>query len=321
MIRIPFNQGLRQLRGFTLIELIVVIVVITIIAGITMVAYRGVASDYRMTSAKNTVSAALDNARARAIRDNEYMLTVFRPRLVDSGQSQVVDVVVARWSGDSQNATVSGSTVWTVDRFVPVVGIPPRTLSTGVSVAGPGYGVDADHIWWAPTFLPAVATINASQRWGAMAGILYSPEGRVVVRNAESGSDRVWVDFDQDGEQTIDPDPNRDGNGGDAAVVGWATADTVPVEFASGAYFDLQGSGGEPFVSMAPFLCVFDEQECRAQAGGATIIQYPDLVGQYYEAGPDGTVDAYDRDQFYTDYIDLSADRIQFNRYSGVPLE
>ena len=141
MIRIPFNQGLRQLRGFTLIELIVVIVVITIIAGITMVAYRGVASGYRMTSAKNTVSAALDNARARAIRDNEYMLTVFRPRLVDSGQSQVVDVVVARWSGDSQNATVSGSTVWTVDRFVPVVGIPPRTLSTGVSVAGPGYGV------------------------------------------------------------------------------------------------------------------------------------------------------------------------------------
>ena len=64
---------------------------------------------------------------------------------------------------------------------------------------------DSDDIWWVTTYLPAVALIPDNEPKGEMVGILYSPEGRVVVRNAESGSDRTWVDFDSDGDQTTRP--------------------------------------------------------------------------------------------------------------------
>nr|MBC8522872.1 prepilin-type N-terminal cleavage/methylation domain-containing protein [PVC group bacterium] len=265
--------------GFTLVELIVVIVIIAIIAGFSAMAYAKVAQGMRLSNAKNTVVAALDNARAIAIRSNRYVITVFRPRLVNDGTQQVMDIVIAEWVGDSNNAyfpdpyNTNEMIVWTYDRFVPVPSVQVRTLASGIGIAGPGYGTGDDSVWWAATYLPAVAVIPDNEPYGEMVGILYSPEGRVVVRNAESASDRIWVDFDRDGLQTIDPDPDRNGDGADAIVVNWA-GEAMPFFAGNWVYFDLEGPGGESFIGMTFVLAIFEETACRASG---------DLNGEEYD--------------------------------------
>jgi len=293
-----------QQFGFTLIELIVVIIIIAIIAGFSAMSYSKIAKDMRMSSAQNTVIASLDNARALAIRNNRYVITTFRPRLLDDGTQQVLDIVIAQWTGDSSNGnwgSTSNPTIRTYDRFVPIPNVQVRTIPAGIGVAGPGYGVGNDDLWWAATYLPAVALIPDNEPKGEMVGVLYSPEGRVVVRNAESGSDRLWVDYDSDGNQTLDPDPDRDGSDSDAIVIRW-TEDIMPL-LSSGANFDLEAPGGEPNIGMTLILTVFDEEALRETYAPST------------------WNDDTDRYRDYTEYINKTADRIQFNRYSGVPLK
>ncbi len=280
--------------AFTLVELVVVIIIMTMLAGLSAIAYRSIAADMKMSSAMNTISSALDNARALAIKKNRYVMTAFSPRLEDEGSTQFIDIVVAEWSGDSSNANNGSGSIWTYDRFVPVSNLQVRTISGGINVAGPGYGTGDDDQWWVCTYLPAqVSTgpvFGGLEPYGSLIGVLYSPEGRVVTRNAESGSDRIWVDFNQDGVQTISEDE----------TVEWPWPGQLP---SIGSYFDVEAQGGEPFVSMTPILAVFDELAFREGVR------------------PADWSNSYDRDVAYTNYIEKNASRIQFNRYSGVPLE
>ena len=286
-------------RAFTLVELIVVMIVMTILAGITAMAYRGIAADLRMSSAMNSVVAALDNARAMAIKKNRYVMTVFRPRLDSDNTEQVIDIVIAEWNGDSASADRGDGDIWTYDRFTPIQGMQVRTISGGANVAGPGYGTGDDDTWWCSTYLPANVLISDSEPFGSLVGVLYSPEGRVVVRNAETGSDRIWVDFNLDWTQTISATESVVWNDPNVVCEPWPEEATPNI----GSYFDLEIASGEPFISMTPILAVFNEDEFRKSV--------------------DTT--AWDssntRDNDYTVYIEANADRIQFNRYSGVPLE
>ena len=294
-------QSTRQVnRAFTLVELIVVMVVMTILAGLSAMAYRGVAEDLKMSSATNSVVAALDNARAMAIKKNRYVITVFRPRLDSDGSEQVVDIVIAEWNGDSASADRGDGDIWTYDRFVPIQGMAVRTIKGGVNVAGPGYGTGDDDIWWCSTFLPANAVVPDNEPFGSLVGVLYSPEGRVVVRNAQSGADRIWVDFNRDWTQTINDNPIEEVVWNDPNVVTSPWPSSLP---GIGAYFDLEIPEGEPFISMTPILAVFNEKEFRTSVN------------------PNDWNSSNLRDNAYTEYIDQNADRIQFNRYSGVPLE
>ena len=294
-------QSTRQVnRAFTLVELIVVMVVMTILAGLSAMAYRGVAEDLKMSSATNSVVAALDNARAMAIKKNRYVITVFRPRLDSDGTEQVVDIVIAEWNGDSASANRGDGDIWTYDRFVPIQGMAVRTIKGGVNVAGPGYGTGDDDIWWCSTFLPANAVVPDNEPFGSLVGVLYSPEGRVVVRNAQSGADRIWVDFNRDWTQTINDNPIEEVVWNDPNVVTSPWPSSLP---GIGAYFDLEIPEGEPFISMTPILAVFNEKEFRTSVN------------------PNDWTSSNLRDNAYTEYIDQNADRIQFNRYSGVPLE
>ena len=94
--------------------------------------------------------------------------------------------------------------------------------------------------------------------------------------------------FNRDGVQTINDD----------VFVNWPW----PASIAQGAYFDLEDPDGEPFISMTTVLAVFDEDDCRSLFDTTS-----------WNSGSD-------RDRDYTTYIDANVDRIQFNRYSGVPL-
>ena len=309
MNRLPSNLK----RSFTLVELVVVIIIIALIAGFSAMAYSKVAKNMRLSTAKNTIIAALDNARAYAIKNNRYVITVFRPRLSGDGSEQYYECVVAEWNGDSSNA---GD--WTYDRFVPIDGQKPKNLPTGIGVAAPGIALNADHIWWVCTYLPSNAVIKNSLLMGEMVGILYNPEGRVVVRNAESGSDRIWVDFNRDGKQTIDL-ALRDGDEFDPIEVDWTQ---VVGDLPAGAYFDVEAPESETYIGLAGLLSIFDYDAFREQ-WGAMRTDYPnftDIARSGWERNPsNGTVDKYDRDWHFTDFINKTTDRIQFNRYSGVP--
>ena len=291
----------------------------SILAGFSAMAYRGIAADLRMSSAVNTVTSALDNARAMAIKHNRYIITVFRPRLDNDGTEQVIDIVVAEWNGDSANALIASGVTWTFDRFTPVDGWKSQSIGGGVNVAGPGYGTGDDEIWWVSSYLPSNAVIPDNEPYGALIGVLYNPEGRVVFRNAESGADRIWVDFNNDGVQTIN----------DTDVVQWPWPSPLP---STRSYFDLEMPEGEPFISMTPILAVFNENEFRESIGMSGSLRIEDVTNEWYcaelcspwDAGcacPDGEVDKYDRNWYYTIFIHKTADVIQFNRYSGVPLK
>jgi prepilin-type N-terminal cleavage/methylation domain-containing protein len=324
---IRLRTTLKCNRAFTLIELIVVMVVMAILAGLSAIAYRGIASDMQMSSAINTVTAALDNARAIAIKHNRYVITVFRPRLDEDGTTQFIELVIAQWNGDSASANNGSNTIWTYDRFVPVPKVLVRTISGGINVAGPGYGTGEDNIWWASSYLPA-----PTEPLGALVGVLYSPEGRVVVRNAESGADRIWVDYNRDWIQTINATTEIDWQDPIITTSPWSV--NIWTE-EMGFYFKIQTQESEPFVSMTPILAVFNEAELRKQFGTGAHLLLEDYTNKYYCDGlynpwdcaipctclPDGEINDYDRNWLYTYFIHFNADRIQFNRYSGAVLK
>jgi prepilin-type N-terminal cleavage/methylation domain-containing protein len=298
--------------GFTLVELIVVIAVMTILASISGLAFRRIAADLRMASAESLLSASLDNARALAIKKNRYVMAVFVPRLINDRTQQVTDIIIAEWRGDSMNANFSESDVqiFTVDRFLPVQGVEVRTLKNGVNVAAPDYTSQHREEYWATsTFLPDITfSNNNSDIWGRVSAILFSPEGRVVTRNSKTAAYRTWVDFNFDGEQTYDPDPDRDPATNDAEVVGWLTntPDVRDSHYSSmrwlwGVY--LHGEGGEPFVNLAPWVTVYDEKKFRTL--------YPSSSWQSWD----------ERERDYTEFIATTTTPIRFNRYSGVSMK
>ena len=309
----------RNRFAFTLVELVVVIIIMTMLAGLSAIAYRSLATDMKMSAAMNTISSALDNARALAIKKNRYVMTAFTPRLEDDGSSQLIDIVVAEWSGDSANEVTvvyGNQKVWTYDRFVPVSNLEVRTIDGGINVAGPGYAKGNDDLWWVCTFLPNVREagpiiVGNNEPFGPIIGVLYSPEGRVVTRNAESGADRIWIDFNQDGVQTISDDE----------TIQWPWPNQV---LDSDQYFDLEVQGGEPFISITSILAVFDETALREESREVQTT-FTECFHQECCGITHNTSD-YDGRQLcrffeYTLYIRKYSDRIQFNRYSGVPLE
>jgi len=196
----------RTSRSFTLIELLVVMGVIGVLAVLTLMSMSAIANDARLASAKNTVKAALDTARAQAMKNNTVVLLVFRPRLVGTNE-QEVDIYLAKWTGESY---LNQNGVDVVDRFVPIPAIAVRAISTGIKVAAPKYGSDDDFLWITQAHLPAIDQNTGNGEWaGKMIGIMYGPDGTTITRNSQSDSNQVFVDFNNDGVQNLyDPVPN-----------------------------------------------------------------------------------------------------------------
>ena len=72
--------------GFTLLELLVVVAIILIVTTLTLMAYRGIASDMRMSAAVQDVTNVMEQARSRAIRDGKTTMVALRPRLTSGGE-------------------------------------------------------------------------------------------------------------------------------------------------------------------------------------------------------------------------------------------
>ena len=249
--------------------------VIAVLAVLTLMSMRSIANDARLASATNTVKAALDNARALAMKNNTIVLVVFRPRLVRTTK-QEVDIYTAKWSGESAFFTDSFGNEKVKDRFMPIPAVAVRTIPAGIKVAAPKYGKNLDDVWITQAHLPAIDQETGSgEAPGEMIAVMYGPDGTTITRNSQSDSNQSFVDFNNSGFQEVnsfDPD-------------------------------DQIFENDEPFVAMAPFLAVYDDDEAR----------------ELYDTSLWVDQDTHDDD--LTEYITQFATRIHFNRYTGVVMK
>ena len=268
--------------GFTLSELLVAMGVIAVLAVLTLMSMRGIANDARLASATNSVKAALDNARAMAMKNNTIVLVVFRPRLEGvHKQKQKVDIYTAKWTGESAFFIDSFGNEKVKDRFVPIPAIVVRTIPAGIKIAAPFYGDNEDDVWITQSHLPAIdPQAGAGEVRGKLIAVMYGPDGTTITRNSQSDSNQIFVDFNNDGLQLISGDPN-----------------------------DQASEDDEPFLAMAPFLAVFDDDEAR------------ELKTLEWSNSAQGETNYRDELTGPLGYITQFADRIHFNRYTGVVMK
>jgi len=70
------KTNLRSEKGFTIVELLIVIVVIGILAAITIVSFNGVTNKANTTSAKSSASAVIKKSEAYNAEKGSYPLTL-----------------------------------------------------------------------------------------------------------------------------------------------------------------------------------------------------------------------------------------------------
>ncbi len=276
------GRGLRRRCAFTLTELLVVMGVIAVLATLTLVSVRAITDNARLSSATNTVMAALDNARALAMKKNKPVMVAFIPRLVGPNEVQV-ESVTAEWSGTVIFQPVDfgfGAEDRVFERFVPINDIGSRQLPRGISVAGPSYSIDSlnDTVWFAASNLASL-----QEAPGRVVGVMYAPDGTRHTNNpatATLANNYQFIDFNNNGDQ-------------DRSV----TSSDVET------YFLQLDPADEPCIELLPFLAVFDDDAAREMFGD------------------DDWDIASTREEELTQYITQFADRIHFNRYTGVAMK
>ena len=198
-----------------------------------------------------------------------------------------------------------------VDRFIPIEGQPIRRMPRGVKVAGPMYeettdmdssGADSafrDDNWATQAQLNRIdqdtALNNDNEPSGRMIGVLFSPSGASVTLIPNSNAKSFFIDFNEDGMQSIQGTKYNfglTGLGGDSNYPG---SDN----------WDHRHDDDEPIVIVVPFLRVYDDDEFR----------------EFF--APEDWVTPTDTSLYESDlrqYIGENAKRIHFNSYTGVSM-
>lgn len=274
-------------RAFTLIELLVVMGVIVLLSVLTAMAFGRVGKDVKLSSAVNTVTAVLGEARATAMRTNNLVLVTFRVGKFsdDPSKGQVTEIIVAEWTGVTQPANdnteiqVAGQPPRARDVFRPVPGIPPRSLPWGIKVAAPrtdfASNPPQDDVWITQPQLKTGETDRAF-------AVMFGPDGSVLTRNPRgpmTGQSLAFVDYNDDGNQDVS-----------------ATGGAPNIE-----YWNYNELADESNLYMTQFIAIFDDLDCRSR----------------YNTNTWDTNEAARREAM-SEYITQFADRIHFNLYSGV---
>lgn len=271
-------------RSFTLTELLVAMAVIAIITGITALGVRAIAQEAKLSNATNTVVAALDRGRAHAMSSGKATLVAFRPTLVGPNDSRI-QVVTAQFTGNlrPEPDVLFGQEIF--GRMAPVPGIRSRVLPQGIMVAGPNYFRvsptydDLDEVWLIPTDL-ARTSLEGGEPPGRSVGVLFASDGSVRLQLPDLDATMFWIDMDNNGIQTLYPEGTTD-------------VDEV---------FNMFAPDEETNIEPVRFLAVFDYSRAREEL----------------EFLPEEWADWEDRSDAFTTFINENADRLHFNRYTGV---
>jgi len=300
--------------AFTLTELLAAMAIIVVIAGITVVSVRNLAREARLSSATNTVIAALDTGRAMAIRENTLVAVVFRARPVGENRQQI-EIVTARWTGETPLLPVDGD-MEPIDRFVPIPNVAARRLPVGISISAPlyhststGEDGDWDEVWGYASYLPEVAPAGESEREppGRVFAVIYTPDGRTVMRNSASNSARIFVDFNNDGLQQISGCTVCEHNG-QSGVLNYLNPPEIPDPFPGGMFsigmMFQRTANDEPYLTVVPYLAVYNEDNFRNE------FSPQDWVPDQWQLKHDEL----------TEFVNENAERIHFNSYTGVAM-
>lgn len=258
----------RVRRAFTLIELLAVMGILVLLAVLTVAGVGRISKDARISTAVNRITAALGNARAIAIKDNAFVLVVFKPNWPTNADGspanpdakQTTEIVIAKFTGESELFGDSSTVINLADRYLPVVGVAPVQLPSGIKVGGPNFEFEST-VYEVPAFYTQGDMKILSRSCGEYpeyyrtVGILFGPDGRRLSRKPAGGGgdQKTFVDFD-----TVDS--NGDGDRQD-----------VQYKFPGGCNFSsnfdrfyfADHPRDETNVMIVPFLMVYDDDAAR----------------------------------------------------------
>ena len=316
--------------GFTLLELLVVIAIILIVSTLTLVSYRGIANDMRISAAVQDVVGVLDQARARAIRDGKPTLVALRPRTT-SGGKQIIEAVVGQASGETfrwYDKDAGGTPPrYPATRFLPIVGLEPRQMPEGMGFATPAHQFGDDEMY----MTTGRSEVNGEAP-GIVPAIMYGPDGEVVNYEQESDASFIFIDLNGDGGQRINgtdycnhqapqgfnqdpacPPDRRDfeegfAPPGDCWVLNRRLPSGLPhpdeVVFDEELPLCARNDDDEPFVVLATELILFDDRDARTQF----------TVGNWQNTKSGAAA----RGKDLGGYVQANGVRIRMNRYTGV---
>lgn len=289
-------------RGFTLLELLVVMGLLILLAVLTGIGVNRLANEARLSSGVNQVLAALGNARAYAIKNNVTTMLAFMVRVNPDrlSEGEQVELVLAEYK------EVIGVGNFTYEMFVPVPGLKSVELPEGIKVAGSisgsldvqavnnqlsGYGLSADTIWVSQPggSWRLVGGRPNSEESGRQISVIFGPDGTMATRNvmnAGASGERVWPFIDLNGNRLMDRyDVVSGGN---------------PWYLSYTGYNDV---GDELDIFPCQFLAVYDDEEARK------------ALGDDAWSGSGGDLQ---RIVDITRWVDEYGAPIHFNRYTGV---
>ncbi|MCH2149135.1 MAG: type II secretion system GspH family protein [Phycisphaerales bacterium] len=302
--RVPVR---RSCGGFTLIELLTVVVIISLLATLTLAAYRAIAADSRVSVAVNTIRASLDNARAMAIELNRRTMLVFRPFRTGPDSQQVQAVIVVETGDLHVNSDGVIKTSWGIFseesdmmglEFRPLDGIEPRLLPKGMMVASPVFNMaqfrgngESDAVncaspreWVCQSFLPGMDGTLSVEAPGAVIAVMFDRSGAARPTFTDTGAQLAYIDFNGDGLMHCESGamkdypmlPDAGSPTGEWDIPRVADDYSCVFGFDDGAgdcefvnlFYCQSHPDDEPYVLLAPFFAVFDYDEAREEYEG-----------------------------------------------------
>jgi prepilin-type N-terminal cleavage/methylation domain-containing protein len=300
------RHNFQRPRGFTIIELLVVIGIIALLAALTTLGARRLTAGSRLAGGTNAVTNALGIARAAAIRDGVATAIVFRP-VWDPSRKQIpqrTEMTIVRSTGERIVFGDDDSPLLSMaERWVVVDDVPAITLPEGIKVAGPMYDPPpqagspiTESTYATQADLKALETCAEVIEFNRVVAVLFGPDGQFLTRPPRStlGDMKCYVDWNKNGanagagQPTFDP---QDVNAGNCASGNFEK------------YWLQDAFEDECNLMFVPYLNVYDDKAARELKGtnwGVVQNMFNELTG------PNG-------------YIALYGDRISFNRFSGLP--
>ncbi|MCP4837457.1 MAG: type II secretion system protein [Phycisphaera sp.] len=293
-------------RGFTIIELLVVMGILVLLAVLTGIGVNRISKGARLSSGVNQVKAAMGAARSYAIQNNKTVMLAF-DIVVDADRpanGERVRMVLAEATGEY----IPFSNYGFNERYLPVPGLPVSELPRGVKVAGPlstvfgGNSGDSssDNTWvtqpggdW---LVRSNGDVLSPESGGRRIGVIFGPDGTLLTRNPAgvgAAGTVIWPYVDLDGDGDFGDSINYPG---------------VPSN-GQEPYITFDAVGDECDVVPVQWLAVFDDEEMRRTLDeSAWDIS---VTGDWDEASGNYHADV-------TNWVDSFGVPLFFSRYTGV---